>query len=356
MRIAFGGGGTGGHVVPALAIALQLRAMGHDAFFIGNSASIEERLSKAEGFAFFTIKVKKLYRAGILQNILFPYYLFNSIITSIRILKKQRPDAVFCTGGFVSGPVAIASLLLHIPLFGHESNSYPGLVTRALARFFTCIFISFDASRKYLSHAKISNHGIPILPKKSGSFNLDTVGLDAGKSIILVSGGSQGSLAINKAVDMALEQIIGLGYQVIWQTGKHSFNQFSHKYDTLNGLYMFDFSPMLPVMLDHVRIAITRAGALTIAELEEKHIPAILIPLPTAAENHQFHNAVAQKEKGVAYLLEQNKLDSNALVNAIQHIDTNYELYQSAFKLLPPNNAASDIASDIIKTLQTRTR
>lgn len=352
MRIAFGGGGTGGHVVPALAVALELKNMGYENHFIGNNSSIEEKLSTDHGFEFHAINVRKLYREGVLRNALFPYYLFNSIISSIRILNMLKPKAVFCTGGFVSAPLAIAAILLRIPLFGHESNSYPGLVTRSLSRFYTRIFISFDASRKFIKNSNVSNHGIPILTTKNSSFTIEATGLDRHKPILLISGGSQGSVAINQVIDSALEQIINMGYQVIWQTGRNSYSRFFTKYGSQSGLYLFDFSPELPFMLDYVDLAITRAGALTIAELENKHIPVILIPLPTAAENHQYHNALAQQDKGVALVLEQSRLNAETLISYIKTLYENREIYRSAFNKLPTNNAASDIAREISETLK----
>lgn len=353
MKIAFGGGGTGGHVVPALAIATQLKLQNHETIFIGNANSIEERLSRADGNTFHVIRVQKLYRSLSIRHILFPYLLLRAIIAARSILIREKPDAVFCTGGFVSGPVAIAALMLHLPLFCHESNSYPGLVTRVLSKHFKCIYISFEASRKYLSHSRLQNFGIPIQTSKSSSFNLSSIGLDEEKPIIMISGGSQGSLAINEAVDAALPDLLNQGYQVIWQTGKATYNRFADRHPAEKGLYIFGFSPDLAQMLKHVDIAITRAGAMTIAELEENRIPSILIPLPSAAENHQYYNALEQQEKGVALLLEQSNLSPTSLLDSLDMVSRSLDEYKAKLCCLPINQAASKITNDLLEQIQS---
>jgi UDP-N-acetylglucosamine--N-acetylmuramyl-(pentapeptide) pyrophosphoryl-undecaprenol N-acetylglucosamine transferase len=351
MKFAFGGGGTGGHVIPALALADVLVAKGHTAFFIGNANSIEERLSTTESYQFCPIKVQKLYRGIRLSNLTLPFMLLKAILQARSVLRIESPDAVVCTGGFVSGPVVIAASLLRIPLFCHESNSYPGLVTRTMARFITRIYISFDATRKYLSKASLVNYGIPIRISKSSNFSLADIGLDNAKPTILVTGGSQGSLAINKVVDLTLKQLIQRGYQVIWQTGRSTFSQFAQKHHDTPGVHIFDFSAHLTCMLSVADIAITRAGAMTIAELEEYKTPAILIPLPTAAENHQYYNALEQQKKGVAKLLNQSELTPNALIDTIESVESHLHSYKENLANLHPNNAATLIAEDILAAL-----
>ena len=356
MKFIFGAGGTGGHITPALALADELQKYSHSVLFIGNHNSIEESLCKSAGYPIRYIKVQKLYRSFKLENLMFPFFLANSIITALHILKKEKPQAVICTGGFVAGPTAIAASCLKIPLFFHESNSYPGLVTRKMAIKINTIFISFENSKKYLSKAKTVNYGIPLRQSKISSaqkaFELSSLGLDNSKPTILVSGGSQGSVAINTVVSFAILDILSMGYQIIWQTGKISYERFATKHKNTEGLYIFAFSPELPNMLSKCKLAITRSGAMTIAELEENRIPAILIPLPTAAENHQYYNALAQKEKGVAMLLEQANLSTLTLIESIKKMSENLEYYQNNLVSLPKNQAAEKIVQYILNYLQ----
>ncbi len=352
MKFIFGGGGTGGHVVPALALADELRKRGHTCSFIGNADSVESRLCATNNYPIAFIKVQKLYRNLSAENLLFPWYLLRSIISSRKIIRQAKPDAVICTGGFVAGPVAIAAAMLHVPLFFHESNSYPGLVTRFMAKHINTIFISFKATQDYLPKASTTLHGIPIKTPDKSDFSLQSLGLNDQMPTILVSGGSQGSLAINKVIDASLPEIIKEGYQLIWQTGKVSFQSFATKHQATKGVYLFAFSPDLPRMLAKATLAITRAGAMTIAELEEYKVPAILIPLPTAAENHQFLNAREQQDKGVAILLPQNALNSSSLLNAIKIMTADQHRYRDKLALIPPNNATINIVDSILDYLK----
>jgi UDP-N-acetylglucosamine--N-acetylmuramyl-(pentapeptide) pyrophosphoryl-undecaprenol N-acetylglucosamine transferase len=347
----FAGGGTGGHVVPAIALANELKSRMHSIFFIGNCNSIEERLAKTNSYRFYTIAIQKLYRGISVKNLLFPYFLGSSILKSYHILKQIKPDAVFCTGGFVSGPVAIAALWLRIPLFFHESNSYPGLVTRKLSKHISQTYIAFETSRNYLKGITPINFGIPIIASDTSSYSISQIGLDPNLPTIIVTGGSQGSLAINKVIDASLQQILGKGYQLIWQTGKLTYDIFSPKHKNTPSLYMFDFSPDMVKMLSKCCIAITRAGAMTIAELEEYGVPAILIPLPTAAENHQFFNAKEQQDKGVAILLEQSNLCQATLMESIDELTKNLTRYKQHLAKLPINQAAKNIADHVISNL-----
>jgi len=360
MKFVFGAGGTGGHITPALALADELVKYQHSVLFIGNRSSIEETLCAASGYSFRQIKIQKLYRSLKPQNLLFPFYLLSSIITCTRILKKEKPQAVICTGGFVSGPVAISAALLKIPLFFHESNCYPGLVTRKMAKKIDTVFISFANTSRFLHNVKLVNYGIPlrqtVTDSSSTPFDLSSIGLRTDKPVIIVSGGSQGSVAVNTVVSFALEDILALGYQVIWQTGKISYERFAAKHKEREGVYLFAFSPDLPKMLSRCSLAITRAGAMTIAELEENHLPAILIPLPTAAENHQYYNALAQQEKGVAMLLEQSKLTPVTLIAGIKEMTANRDSYLNRLCSLPPNRAAEKIIAYILNYLKDNRR
>lgn len=351
MKFVFGGGGTGGHVIPALALADELRSRGHHCSFIGNKDSMEDRLCASNGYPISYIKVQKLYRSLSPENLLFPWYLGSSILKARAVLRHEKPAAVICTGGFVAGPVAIASSILGVPLFFHESNSYPGLVTRYMAKQINRIFISFEATRSYLKNASLALHGIPIKATDNTPYSYESLGLSDNVPTILVSGGSQGALAINKAIDTAVPEILSAGYQLLWQTGKASYQNFASKYQATKEIHIFGFSPDLPRMLAKATLAITRAGAMTIAELEEFKVPAILIPLPTAAENHQFFNAREQQAKGVAILLPQSDLNTNSLMNAIKMIMVDSDKYRHQLSLIPPNRAASTIIDSILAYL-----
>ncbi|MDD4687838.1 MAG: undecaprenyldiphospho-muramoylpentapeptide beta-N-acetylglucosaminyltransferase [Candidatus Cloacimonetes bacterium] len=347
MIFAFGAGGTGGHIIPALALAKELINKGHKCIFIGNSFSMEERLAKQAKIPFFYIKINKLYRSFKPINLLFPYFLTSSVLKARKIIKRENIDGVITTGGFVAGPVAVAAISKKIPCFLHESNSYPGITTKYLAKYLNRLYISFEESRKYLKSTSIRNMGIPIIKADSTtSFTLESVGLQSGKDTLLITGGSQGSLAINNSVSSIINVLLEGGWQILWQTGRTTFDMFARKHKDKQGLYIFDFNSNLTQMMHYADLAITRAGAITIAELEAAALPSILIPLPTASENHQYYNALAQKNKEVAELLIQTELSPQNLLSTIKTIDCNK--LKNNLNKLPPNTAAERIVTDIL--------
>jgi len=354
VRFIFGCGGTGGHIYPALAVAEDLNGKGHEMLFIGNGSGMEASIISAGGYAFSPIDVRKLYRKLTPQLLTFPYHLLKSTILSVGIIRRFRPDAVFCTGGFVSGPVAAAAILTRTPLFFHESNSLPGITTKAFARFTRATFISFAASRQRLRARNMIEVGVPLMKKALHAANFDPseLGFESHKPLILVTGGSQGSAAINKAVDDAARDILNMGFGIIWQAGKTGYPALHGKYKDTRDIYLFDFSPRLQEFYRGAAIAITRAGAMTIAELEENRVPAILIPLPTAAENHQYYNAVEQQRKGFAMVMEQKALDRASLLSAIETMYNERDKYVDALAKLPRNTAAADIGAYMISTLE----
>jgi len=357
VKIVFGCGGTGGHIYPALALAREFKAQGHTAIFIGNRDGMEADLVKRSGYIFHPIRVRKLDRRLDLSLLSFPFLLIFSIVKCLSYYHRTRPDAVICTGGFVSGPVAIAAILGRIPLFFHESNSLPGLTTRCLARYTRLTFVSWPAAMTRLKGAPLRLVGIPLLERANDSTSADlgSLGIDVSKPVILVTGGSQGSLMINRAVDGAVESIQANGWQLIWQTGQSGYREFSTRHKDTPGVHIFAFSPQLPMFYRAAAVAVSRAGAMTIAEQESYRCPAILIPLPTAAENHQYYNAIEQQKKGVALCLEQKDLNADSLIAVIKRMMQRRDSFLDQLATLPPNTAAADICSAILDTLAKET-
>ncbi|MBM4403616.1 MAG: undecaprenyldiphospho-muramoylpentapeptide beta-N-acetylglucosaminyltransferase [Candidatus Cloacimonetes bacterium] len=355
MRIIFGAGGTGGHIIPALAIAREMQKEGFIPHFIGNADSLEERLVTGSNLPFHPISVQKLYRQITLAHLRFPYLLIRSIIKSRRIIRQIDPQCILCTGSYISGPVALAALLSRKPLYLHESNCYPGLAIRMLAPFARMCFLSWNRSQQYLNRARTILLGTPIFNDQFAPSHLDWTqfGLSPDRPKLLISGGSQGSLVINEMIDRCADRLIDEGYDLVWQTGRNSVQRYAGKHAENPFIHVFDFTSEMPALLMNSCIAITRAGAMTIAELECAMRPAVLIPLPTAAANHQYWNAAEQQQKGLAVLLEQKDLTAETLLNAIHRIRQTLPSMQIAFASLPPNTAARDVARFIVSQTQT---
>lgn len=351
MNYIVAGGGTGGHIVPALAIAHRLRMAEHKVSYIGNKDSLEERIVRNERIPFLAINVQKLYRKLTLAHLKFPVLLISSIFKCLSYLKQTNARAIICTGGYISGPIAIAAILKRIDLYIWDGNSFPGLTTRLIARRARAVFTAYDATAQRLPGANCQNLGIPVKDNISTTetgWKPELVGLSATKKIILITGGSQGSLAINRAVESSIDHLLKNGYTILWQTGKTSYKEIKTRVGDKAGLYLFDFTDNMPQMMAYSHLAITRAGAMTIAELETNNLPAILVPLPTAAENHQHYNAVEQEKKGVAMLLDQSKLKAENLIKCITDLEKHYQSYKTALESLPPNNATEAIVNYVL--------
>lgn len=346
-----GGGGTGGHIFPAIAIAGELQSRGHNVSYIGNRDSLEQDLISRQGIAFHPINVQKLYRKLTLKHFKFPLLLVKSVLDCVKVIRQARVSAVICTGGYVSGPIAISALLLRKPLYFWDGNSYPGLTTRVLARRMKAVFVAFESTQSRLRGANAINTWIPVRDEFSRKQFWDPAkyGLNGARPLILLTGGSQGSLALNRAFDEIVPVLLQEGYEILWQTGKSQLKLYQKKYAGCKGVYTFDFSNEMPALFQNAALAITRAGAMTIAELQAAGLPAILIPLPTAAENHQYYNALEQDRKGVAKLLQQRDLSPESLLDLIHLMMKNKAEFLGRLHAIPGNQAAAEITDYILR-------
>lgn len=319
LKIIFAGGGTGGHLFPALAIADRLKEMIEpevqaDFRFIGTRKGLEYRMRDRLGYPLSLINVRGLSRAGITRNLLFPILLVMAMLKSMFIILTFRPAVVVGTGGYVMGPVLMAAIALYRKCVIQEQNSYPGLTTRKLAGKVDRVFLGFGAAKKYLSDlAEITETGNPI---KKSIGNLaqneakEAFGFNDEDKIILILGGSQGASSINQNIldhfDSFPEDI-----KIIWQTGDLNYEEITAALgERLEKHCVFAFTDEIEKAYAAADLAVTRAGALTLAELEAAGLPAILIPYPYAAEDHQRKNADYFAENLAAVIVTDDELNS----------------------------------------------
>ncbi len=352
-----GAGGTGGHIIPAIAVALELSAQSWQIKFAGNRNSMEETLVSKYGFELLPINVQKLYRSLTLAHIRFPFLFLSSIVRSLHYIRKMRPDAVLCTGGFVSGPVAIAAIIMQRRLYFQDGNSYPGLTTRVLSRFTRHIFTASDRAASYLQKADCIMTGNPILAYSKldlRAVDWDKFNLSPESRKLFIIGGSQGSIIINKVVSECVHDLLARNIELIWQTGKSHYSKIREQFSGVRGVHCFDFTDKMSEYYQMADFAVSRAGALSIAELQEHSLPAVFIPLPTAAENHQFMNAVTQAEKGLGLVLEQKDLTPLTMMESIAKLSFGYQDFKTSLSAMPKNNATKVIAEIISReaTLQ----
>lgn len=348
----FAAGGTGGHIIPAIAIATELKKMGITIIFVGNKGGMEEKLVKNAGIDFVGIDVQKLYRKLTLKHILFPYKLIKSVMDSIKIINLYQPDFFVGTGGFVSGPVGIAAKMKKIPLFIQEQNSFPGLTNRKLGKFAKLIFLGYDSAKRYFPADKTVFSGNPINPIDTDEkIDFAKYNLTENSKKIFLLGGSQGSRFMNGFLDKIVDRLLKKSYEIIWQTGKWDIEFYQKKYNNKKGLYLFDFSSEIGKIYNSVDMVISRAGAISLEEIKFKKLPSVLIPLSIAAGNHQYFNALEMKKAGISSYIKESDMTAEKLFDAIESTMQKRDEIMENFKNITMRKSASVIAENILRNL-----
>jgi UDP-N-acetylglucosamine--N-acetylmuramyl-(pentapeptide) pyrophosphoryl-undecaprenol N-acetylglucosamine transferase len=311
-RFIFAGGGTGGHLYPALAVAQYIRSLKPEAeiLFVGAKNKLESKVVPEYGFDFKPIWVSGFSRKLTLNNLLFPLKLIVSIIQSLTINIIFKPNVAIGSGAYVSGPVIWAASVLGAKVILLEQNSYPGITNRLLEKKAVEIHITFEESKKYFrnkSILKLSGNPIRINLKLSDKSEMKNhFGLDPSKKVLLVLGGSGGARSINEVVAGNLHKLTEIGIQLIWQTGQYYFQQYYNL--TNNSVKVFSFIDDMSAAFSACDVVIARSGATTISEISYLGLPVVFVPSPNVAANHQYMNAKTLKEAGAAELIEDKNL------------------------------------------------
>jgi UDP-N-acetylglucosamine--N-acetylmuramyl-(pentapeptide) pyrophosphoryl-undecaprenol N-acetylglucosamine transferase len=345
MRAILAGGGTGGHVIPALAIANQLKqSYGAEVLFIGTARGIENRLVPAAGYPLQRVRVGALKNVSLVTRAKTAFDLPRAVWDAGRMLNEFAPDVVIGVGGYASGPAMLAALVKHFPTLAFEPNVVPGFANRMVARFVSAAAVHFEETAEYFRHAEVT--GVPvrqaffeIAPKRGGT------------PTVLVFGGSQGANAINKAMILCLPalQREAPGIHIIHQTGERDYNDALAAYQSLGGAAeVFKFIEDMPAAFARADLVVCRSGASTVAEIAAAGKPAVFVPFPRAADDHQTVNALALERAGAAVLVEESKLDGVWLAETIAALlgdRARLQQMSAAARGLAHPNAARDIAA-----------
>ena len=354
-RFLFAGGGTGGHLYPAIAVAEEIKRIKPESeiLFVGTKSKIEGRVVPKLGYQFKSIWIKGFSRKFNLANLLFPIKLIVSLLQSLLISFKFKPKVAIGSGGYVAGPAIWGASVMGAKIILMESNSYPGITTRLLERYADEVHISFEDSKKYLRFtAKIKVTGNPVRKELGSSDKMDAkkyFGLDQNKFTILILGGSLGADSINNATADMISDLEKNNLQIIWQTGKNYYDKY--KNFNFTSVKIFDFIDDMNKAYSACDLLVARAGATTIAELSVLGIPSILIPSPHVAENHQYYNAKSLADIGAAVLLPDDQLMNN-LKNKIFQLVSDKDLLKSLGENSKKNSkpdSALEIAESAIK-------
>ena len=354
-RFLFAGGGTGGHLFPAVAVAEKIRSLipEADILFIGTKSKIEGSVVPELGFQFKPIWIKGFSRKLNFDNFLFPLKLIVSIFQSIFININYKPLVAIGSGGYVSGPAIFGSNLVGAKIILLEQNSYPGVTTRLLERYADEIHISFEDSKKYFKNKqKLLLTGNPVRENLSLINKYEALkefNLAYNKKTLLILGGSLGAASINEAVAVVIEKLINKDIQIIWQTGKNYYDKY--KMFSRDNVLVKPFIENMNSAYSACDLLISRAGATTIAEVTALSISAVLVPSPNVAENHQYFNAKSLADKNAAVLVEDKNLKSEfaGIVTNLIFDDEKLKRLKVNAGSLSKKNATTVIADNIIK-------
>jgi len=355
------GGGTGGHVFPAIAVAEALQQLRPDAkvVFAGTKGRIEAKLLPEYGYQLETIWISGIRRSIRLENLLLPLKIVVSLLQSFLLLKKLKPAAVLGTGGYVCGPVLYAASVLGVPTLIHESNSYPGVTTKMLAGRVDKVFLAFEEAKQWLGKARdVEVTGTPTrttmeTASKQEAFRL--FGLNPNKPVLLISGGSQGAKAVNDAVAALLDVVLAAGVQLIWQTGEGHFQEIKQLAGDRTVGWVGPFIKSMDLAYAAADLVVCRAGAATIAELTRAGKPAVLIPYPLAAGDHQTRNAQSLVKGGAAVLLPEHEISGlKDILMELLKDDSRRQQMRMAAKRLGKPAAARRIAEEMVRMATSR--
>ncbi|MFA6200906.1 MAG: undecaprenyldiphospho-muramoylpentapeptide beta-N-acetylglucosaminyltransferase [Bacteroidales bacterium] len=313
MKAIISGGGTGGHIFPAVSIANAIKAKYNDAeiLFIGAKGRMEMEKVPQAGYKIEGLWISGLQRRLTWKNLLFPIKVICSTLKARKLIKQFNPDIVIGVGGFASGPTLQAASKLHIPTLIQEQNSYPGITNKMLAKHVSKICVAYDNMTRWFEESKICFTGNPvrqnivdILNKRDKGF--EHFGLNANKKTVLVVGGSLGALTINESISINLNYFVDNDIQILWQTGKSYYSKAKEQAKEIksNNIKVFEFIYEMDLAYSVADVIISRAGAIAISELCCIGKPTILVPSPNVAEDHQTKNAMALVNKNATILVK----------------------------------------------------
>jgi UDP-N-acetylglucosamine--N-acetylmuramyl-(pentapeptide) pyrophosphoryl-undecaprenol N-acetylglucosamine transferase len=358
-KFILSGGGTGGHIYPAVAIAneLKLRFPTSEILFVGAQDKMEMQKVPQAGYKIEGLWIAGLQRKLTLQNFLFPFKLLSSLWKSRKIIKKFNPDVVIGTGGFASGPLLQVANSCSIPTVIQEQNSYPGITNKLLSKKANAICVAYENLNRFFPNEKIVFTGNPVRQDllDIDSKRVDAMGyfkLDAAKKTLLVLGGSLGARKVNQLIEKELDFLFTNDIQVIWQCGKLYYDEYQNHNKRTN-VQVVAFIDRMDLIYAAADFVISRAGASSVSELCLVGKPTIFIPSPNVAEDHQTKNAKAIVDKKGALLIKENELDEKfetTFTDLISNEKLQRELSENIKKLSKPN-ATKDIVEEIIKLL-----
>ena len=359
VNILLSGGGTGGHIYPAVAIANELKIRHPEAnfLFVGAKGRMEMEKVPQLGYEIKGLNIMGFQRSLTLKNLAFPFKLIQSLFSAGRIIKKFKPNVVVGTGGYASGPTLYMASRKNIPSLIQEQNSYPGITNKLLAAKAEKICVAYDGLDVFFPGNKLIKTGNPVRQdlldvERKREEALEFYNLDPNKKTIVVIGGSLGAKVINETMASIVDDLIDAGVQLIWQTGKLYFERFKHLSEK-EGVQMYEFIQRMDLLYAAADVLISRAGAGTISELCIVGKPVIFIPSPNVAEDHQTKNAQAIVDKNAAIMIRESELNDflDRLISLVNNKLEQDQLSKNIKELALPE-ATKMIADEVEKLVK----
>ncbi len=361
-RIIISGGGTGGHIFPAIAIANAIKEIhpNVEILFVGAEGKMEMEKVPQAGYKIIGLPVAGFQRKLTLKNFLFPFKLLSSLLKARNIVKEFKPDVAVGVGGYASGPLLYAAAVKGVPTLIQEQNSYAGVTNKILSKKAKIICVAYQGMERFFPKDKIVYTGNPVRKdileyKSKKQKGLQFFELKEDVSAIFIMGGSLGARTINKSVIANLDMLVEAGVQVIWQTGKFYYEECLDAVSKINSdkIKVLEFIKDINLAYAVADVVISRAGALSISELCLVQKPVILVPSPNVAEDHQTKNAMALVEVDAAQLIKDDQAE-RVLVPAVLKLLQNknkQEIYSANISKLGKPNAAKEIAVEVLKLI-----
>lgn len=359
-KFIISGGGTGGHIYPAIAIANELKSRypKADILFVGASDKMEMQKVPQAGYPIKGLWIAGIQRKLTLQNAMFPLKLASSLMKSFGIIKSFKPEVVVGTGGFASGAVLKVASMLGIPTVIQEQNSYPGITNKLLSKKANKICVAYENLERFFPKENIILTGNPVRQdllsvSDKREESLTYFKLDTSKKTVLILGGSLGARRINQLIAKEIDWLLSQGVQIIWQCGKLYFEEYKHFNDKI-GVQVLDFVDRMDLVYASADVVISRSGASSVSELCLVGKPVIFIPSPNVAEDHQTKNAQAIVDKHGAILLKEKELDEQfeVVFEALLNDKGKQQSLSESIKALAMPNATKQIVDEIIKLIK----
>lgn len=360
VRIIISGGGTGGHIYPAIAIANELKSRFPECeiLFVGAQDKMEMQKVPQAGYKIEGLWISGIQRKLTLDNLKFPFKLMSSLLKSRKIIKQFKPDVAIGTGGFASGAVVKVAAQMGIPTVIQEQNSYPGITNKLLSKKAKAICVAYEGLEKFFPKDKIVFTGNPVRQdllnvEQNRQDAIKHFDLNPNKKTLLVLGGSLGARRINQLIEKEMDFILNQDVQIIWQCGKFYFEEYK-KYNEKENIQVLSFIDRMDLVYAAADAIISRAGASSVSELSIVGKPTIFIPSPNVAEDHQTKNAKAIADKNGAILIKESELDirfEDVFSEVIHNEELQNSLSQNIKELAKPN-ATKDIVDEIVKLIK----